>query len=432
MKLPKKNFISTDRLVSLLTWLKGSKLVSGSLVVFLGSMIGSFGNYLYHLLMGRMLEPEGYGILSSLISLTYLLGVPVATLNLAVVKNVSVLKSDKKAISSFYFWITKKVALIVSLIFLPILLLSPLIASTLKVNSSLLVTVVLLSGLVGVFSSLNLGVLRGVLKFTQTTILGVCTVIAKLVLAVLLVYFGLGVLGAVSPFLISGFLGLVVSSIMILRFLGRVNNHGRFEEGQGLIRYLLPIFLFNLAHTSLYSADVILARRFLASQQAGFYAALSTLGKVIFFAASPIIMVMFPLVSEKHSNGGNYKKIFKLSFLSVFLMAVFIGGIYLLFPQLMVQLLFGSKYFPVIPHLKIFVFIFLFFSLSFLMVNYFLSIKKTKAVGFYLLSAVMQIVLICLFHRDLFQLAVVSLVVVIVLFISLILYYFINEKKEKK
>jgi len=420
------------KFTSWLGLLKRSKLVSGSLVLFLGSMIGSFGNYLYHLLMGRMLGPEKYGILSSLISLIYLLGVPVSTLNLAVVKNVSVLKSDKRAIGGFYSWITKKATFFALLIFLPALFLSPLIASSLKVDSSLLVVIILLSGLISVFASLNFGVLRGLLKFTQMAAVSVGTIVMKVILAVVLVYFGFGVFGAVSPFLVSGILGLIFSYIIISHFLGKANNNGKFREASSLVRYLIPIFLFNLAHTSLYSVDVILARRFLVSQQAGFYAALSTLGKVIFFATSPIVMVMFPLISEKHSNGGNYKKIFKLSFLSVFLMAVFVGGIYLLFPQLMVQLLFGSRYFPVIPHLKIFVFIFLFFSLSFLMVNYFLSIKKVKAVGFYLLSAAMQVVFISLFHRDLFQLAIVSLAVMIVLFISLVLYYFINEKKEKR
>jgi O-antigen/teichoic acid export membrane protein len=68
-----------------------SQLISGSLVMTLGTAVAGVFNYLYHLFMGRMLGPVDYGILASLISLAYLLSVPTATLNLVIVKFVSAL-----------------------------------------------------------------------------------------------------------------------------------------------------------------------------------------------------------------------------------------------------------------------------------------------------------------------------------------------------
>jgi len=72
-----------------------SQLISGSLVMGVGTVIGGGGNYLYHLLMGRMLGPIDYGILASLISLSYLLGIPMGTLGLVIVKFVSAFKGKK-------------------------------------------------------------------------------------------------------------------------------------------------------------------------------------------------------------------------------------------------------------------------------------------------------------------------------------------------
>lgn len=69
----------------------------------IGAIVGGFGNYLYHLLMGRMLGPADYGILVSLISIFSILGVPLSAVGLTIVKFVSAFngKKETKAISLF-------------------------------------------------------------------------------------------------------------------------------------------------------------------------------------------------------------------------------------------------------------------------------------------------------------------------------------------
>ena len=50
-------------------------LFSGSAIVFVGNMTANVVNYLYHLIMGRMLGPVEYGVLASLYSVLYLVGI---------------------------------------------------------------------------------------------------------------------------------------------------------------------------------------------------------------------------------------------------------------------------------------------------------------------------------------------------------------------
>ena len=148
--------------------------------MFASFSIVNLGNYFYHLLMGRMLGPADYGVLSSLISLVYFFGVPVGAVGLSVVKYVSVLKSDKNELASFYFWLMKKALVVALAVFAFLLLLSPLFASLIKLDSPLLVIVVLSASLMGAFVAFNLSFFQGLLKFFQHAVINSVLIIAKL------------------------------------------------------------------------------------------------------------------------------------------------------------------------------------------------------------------------------------------------------------
>ncbi len=64
-------------------------LFSGSAIMIFGSNFVSFINYLFHLVMGRMLGPASYGELAALIALIGLLGMIPASMSLVIVKYVS-------------------------------------------------------------------------------------------------------------------------------------------------------------------------------------------------------------------------------------------------------------------------------------------------------------------------------------------------------
>ena len=110
-------------------------LFSGSAVMIVGSNAVSFINYLYHLMMGRLLGPANYGELVAIISLIGLLGVIPGSLNLVVIKYISSAKNDME-ISSLINWFKNKI-IIASLVFcLILLILSPVISSFLHLSKS--------------------------------------------------------------------------------------------------------------------------------------------------------------------------------------------------------------------------------------------------------------------------------------------------------
>src|SRR3989344_2028637 len=110
---------------------------SATFWVFLGTGFMSFGNYLYHFLMGRMLGAELYGALESMISTLYILSVPTMTMTLVIVKFVSSHKGrgEHALISNLYNFILSKILLYGLIALLVLMLASPYIQSFLHLPS---------------------------------------------------------------------------------------------------------------------------------------------------------------------------------------------------------------------------------------------------------------------------------------------------------
>jgi O-antigen/teichoic acid export membrane protein len=102
-------------------------LFKGSLIILVGTTVGNFLNYLYHLVTGRLLTPSEYGLLQSLISLTYFQSIIVGAYSTATIEKVS--STDKKNLPAVINGLEKN-GIKLSLIYWLITLLSyPLIKS---------------------------------------------------------------------------------------------------------------------------------------------------------------------------------------------------------------------------------------------------------------------------------------------------------------
>jgi O-antigen/teichoic acid export membrane protein len=157
------------------------------------------------------------------------------------------------------------------------------------------------------------------------------------------------------------------------------------------------------------------------------YAALSTLGKIIFFASSPIASVMFPIVARRHSNGEPARDILIASLLLTGIASGVFVGIYYYLPTLTITMLYGSKYVgaeSALPWMGLFIAIYGFCQL---LVNYFLSIGKLKIAYIPFVAALLQIVLLSIFHSSLIQVIQISLSILICMFVLLVIILSYNQ-----
>lgn len=368
-------------------------LFSGSAVMIIGSNSVSFINYLYHFVMGRMLGPSNYGELAALISLIGLLGMIPASVSLVIVKYVSSAKKDQD-IDNLVEWFKTRIFKASLFFSIVVLIASPIVASFLNIHNKSYMVLIAVSFLFSLQSGLNRSILQGLLKFREMVGSILIENSTKLIVSIFLVYLGFQVGGAMVALVISSLLGLYVTNLY-LGYSSSSNNSS--PDVKSMLTFIIPVTIQSIAITSLYSSDVILVKHFFPSHEAGIYAALSTLGKIIFFGTGPIIAVMFPLVSQREARGQSYRKIFVYSFLLTGMLATIISVLYWLIPSFAINLLYGGAYIEAADLLVWFGIFMTLFTLSTLLISFNLSLGRTRIVMLPFIAALIQIVLIWLF-----------------------------------
>lgn len=402
-------------------------LFSGSMVMIIGNNLANAFQYLFHLLMGRMLGPSGYAELVSIFSISALLGMVPFSLGLVVVKFISG-ERNKNKIVSLASWIERKSFLFGLLVGILVLIASPFISNFLHISNTLLVSFVAPMFIVGIVTFFNRSTLQGLLKFRELVVNFLSEATLKVALAVLFVAMGYRVFGAILGSLLAGVVALLSTRKMLKGYLGKIAVKPDFGA---LLRYSVPVLLMTISVTSLYSMDLVLVKHYFASYQAGIYSSLSTLGKIVFFAVSPINSVMFPLVSKRHARGQGFKKIFLYSFGITLALITGILVVYKFLPEVAITVLFGRDYLPGSSYLFLFGIFVGILALSTLLLNFFISLGKTKIVFAAVASATFQIIGISYFHQSLKSIILVSIFSVSILF-SILLLYSIYEARRRE
>lgn len=391
-----------------------------SIILFASVLFSNIMGYLFHFYVGRSLGPEDYGIFGAILSLLYLITIPMNTLQTSITKFVSNFKARNENRKISYLLRKSLIkTLIVSLIATAIFLaLSPLIAdfmNTDKISPFWSVSVFLFFAFL---LPVTRGVLQGLQDFKNLGWNYIIESVTKISVGILLVYL-IGLNGAVLAFGFSYMVPFFLSYFLLKKFM----SNGEKFDSKEIYKYSFPMLLTLTSLTLYYSIDVILVKHFFDAVNAGFYAALSLLaGKIVFFGSISISMVMFPKVAELHAIKGRHRGVLYKSMLLVLIFGLGVTLFYFLFPHFSVGLLFGKEYYPIAPMLWIFSALMTVFSLAYLLSLYNASIQRYKFIYLLILSNIAQIGLFYLFHENLWQIIYIMGGISIGLFISLLVF----------
>ena len=334
--------------------IKKNELFRGSLILFILINLGNLINYLYQIVMARMLGPSDYGILAVLVSLTYIFAVPTIAIQTAVSKKIAILnvKKEYSKMNGLFFSFLKKLFIFSLIVFILFAILSFFIIKPLNISFWLLI----LTGTLIVASfiyPLVAGSLQGMKKFSTLGWNTLLVFFIKIIIAIILVIFGFKVYGAILGFI----LGMIFGFIFALPYIKEIINAKRDDDGTKILtKENSLIFCAILVFVFMYSIDVILARVFFSSEIAGQYAVLSTIGKMILFSTMPIGNAMFPISAERHYAKTKTSGIIKKASLYVFMLCATAIAIFIIFPELIIKLLFGNQYLEIaglLPYLGI-------------------------------------------------------------------------------
>ncbi len=355
---------------------KGSFL-RDTVIMVIATAISNFFNYLYQLLMGRLLTPQQYGELFSLLSLFYIFSVVFATVNTSITKFTTsyVVKNDYGKIKSVLVKASKNFAIIGVLVYGVILMLSPVISRFLNIENESYVMILFASIPFGFILPAYQGTLRGLQRFPALGISTTSWALFKLFFGVALVVVGYGVFGGLAGVFLANVAAFLVT-FLLLRDLFKYKSSDTIELGD-IIKYSGLAFLTLFAYTTMWNIDVIMVKHYLSPIDAGSYSAISVLGKIALFAPGAVGVVVFPKAAEKHESGERHFHLLLKGLALVTLISGVIVLAYALFPGIIIQLVYGKKYIAIAPYLWRYGLAMMFFSMIGLMINYSLSINKT-------------------------------------------------------
>jgi O-antigen/teichoic acid export membrane protein len=404
-------------------------LARGSAIVFAGSMTANVAAYVYHLLMGRLLGPTGYGELSSLMSILYIFTAPLIVLQTVLVKLVSGFKAHGEVgqAKSLFVKMTKLGA-IVGVAGIPVVYLTAgQVTTFLHLTQPALFFLVYALFVLSLVTVVAISVLQGYQKFAWMSTIAAGAILLKIVLSVPLA--SAGVYGVVWAAFIASFVVYAIG-FLPLRFMLRVSGKPTNLNRKDALGYAIPTLLTIIGVTSLFSTDIILVRHYFTSAQAGEYAAIAILGKVIFYASSAVTMVLFPVLSERVALGAATQKLIWWGTGAVAAVSAGLTTLYFLFPELIVGLLFGNAYAHAGELLGLFGVFLALYSVGYVVTMAALALGHTKVWIPALVMAALQIVAINFAH-DTLRTVIQLNIGVSLLFVLWVMAYYLATSHEK-
>jgi O-antigen/teichoic acid export membrane protein len=381
-----------------------SQLFGGSLILLITFNIFNILNFLFQSIMARMLTLSDYGILAALFSIIYMFAVFTESIQTIVAKYSA--QEDKEGKLKNLFKISLKKSVSFALLFFVIYLIASILLSYfLKINYPLLA----LNGLMIITSCIipvTRGIIQGKKKFSSLGTIMVAEGIAKLIFAVLFVWLGWRVYGAIAGTILGVVISILICFIPLRSILKSEEKDIKIKEAYS---YSAPVFLSMLAILIFYSLDIFIAKIVFPSEIAGAYAIASILSKVIFFGTQPISKAMFPITAEKKS-AQNKEKLLTLA-VFILIACIILSLIVFFFFSDYIILLFSGKTIPGLGTILLCLCISMgFVSLANLSILYKLSLGKLRNAYYLFVFVALEVILLIIFSQNLlvFSLALLT------------------------
>lgn len=378
------------------------KLARASAGLFAGVLASGGLAYLYQVLMGRMLPPEQYGVLSALMALSSVVSAPLGTIMMAVSKQVSAYRAklDAGSILHFFNSINRKGMLTGLFFFAIFAFFVSDIKTYLKVSESL---PVYLLGVLVLFTFpqiINQAFLQGLQLFGWLSMSSVWGISFKMIFSILLVWLGFGVSGALGGAIIAAFAvwGATYVSLHAPLMAGRGQ---KFQVVHLPLKPVAPIFVANLAFAAMTQLDVVLVNYFFSPHDAGMYAAASVLGKAVMYLPGGITMALFPMVADNDAKGEGSSHLL-LQAVGLTLLLCGAGAVfYFFFGELITSLLYGQSYKDAGEILKLYGFAILPMALVMIAEHFLIAKGRVLFAYLFMVFAPLQIGAIYLYHDSL-------------------------------
>lgn len=402
-----------------------ARIVSGSVVLLSGSGLATATNFAYNIAVAQFLGPKGYGHATAVYTLLILASAITLSFQIISAKIVAQQQSPEAKAAGYQGLHRQAWACgIVAALFL--LVCRRGFADYLNLPSPFLI--VLLA--VGVAFYIPLGSRRGYLQgaygFRRLATNLVIEGAVRLGGSVLLMVLGFGVSGVIA----ANSVAVAVAYFAIVPHLAKhVPNPVRFSRAA---RELLLAVGFFAGQVLINNSDIVLVKHFFLAREAGLYAAIAMVGRVIFTLSQSVVNSMFPLVAGSSEEDRRDFRVIATALAIVLVIGSSIAVSLRFTPDWVWTEFFGAKFEIAGPHgmsylLALYAITAVIYSLSAVVITFEMSYKIANTSWIQLGVSGVVIGGICLFHSSLEQVILVQLVLMFTLLLMVALPFVIGS-----
>jgi O-antigen/teichoic acid export membrane protein len=229
----------------------------------------------------------------------------------------------------------------------------------------------------------------------------------RLIVGIGLVALGWSVNGAVGALTLS-FVGTWLVARLGARGLPADARFSKTDQ-RAALAFAGPVGAALIGQILINNSDVLIVKHFFAPVEAGHYAALALIGRIVFFATWSVVTVLLPAVAQLHQKGLPHRRYLWMSLGAVLAVSVIVTGGAFFFPQLVVGVLFGEAYLSIAPLLGLYAVATSLYSLANVVITYRLSIGNGRGGTLAVIGGTAQVIVLWFFHASLQQVVVVQI-----------------------
>ncbi|MCH3882200.1 MULTISPECIES: oligosaccharide flippase family protein [Tenacibaculum] len=398
-------------------------------IFMISGLLVNAGNYLYNLVLGRFLGPEKFADAAIMITFLLVLSFVAMTFQLVTAK-FSVIFEDtifKTFISNTY----KNAAIVGVLLGISVVLFSSELQTFFKTSTSSMFVIFGIGIPFYFLMSVNRGVFQGKKELTSLSVTYQLEMVSRLIITFGLLYF----LQIESSLLIAAgilcsfMFGLIPFKIKKISF----SNNIKLEKAQTkMVRNFFIITAFyELTQIIINNSDILLVKHYFESYEAGLYASLALIGRVVYFVAWMFVMLLLPAVVQLKKEGKPTLPILLKYVGYIGVIAITIVVVCYLFPDQIINILFGEGYLEITPLLWKYALATGIFAISNIFAYYYLSLEKYVPVILSGIFGMLQILLVVFFHSSLEQVVNVQIIAMIILLLVQLIFFILSNLKER-
>ena len=380
-----------------------STMLNGSAVMLVAMMLVNIFNFAYNMVMARMLGPGAFGNINAAVTLLLLASCISLAFQLVCAKFVARNHADSSKAAVVHNLLGK--AWMASLTLGGILFLAQKpVATYLNVPSPWIIGLLAIG--IAAYAPLGVkrGAMQGVCAFPRLGTNFVLEAGIRFFLGAGLVVAGYGVLGAV---------GAISASVIAACFIPRIPAQLRVQAGTAeppSYAEAVQAIVFFVGQVIINNIDILLVKHFFPSDPAGVYAAISQIGRLLYFASwFGVVNAMFPVAAaaspETKKSHGIGLPLLLVSGLSLTFIAIAA-----LFPHLIMGVIFGSRFIEIGWLLALYAVATGLYSLSVVFIAYEMSRRIANTGWLQLIFSGALVLGIGLFHQSLHEVIMVRIV----------------------